>query len=49
MDTSKASIEVGIADEGRERGRNWGAIASTPEKVRRLMENLGPKENLLVC
>ncbi len=49
LDTSKASIEVGIADNGRERGRNWGSIANTPEKVRRLIESLGSKEELLVC
>ncbi len=49
LDTSKDSIAVGIADDGRERGRHWGAIENAPEKVRRLMENLGPKEELLVC
>lgn len=49
LDTSKASIAVGIADEGRERGRHWGSIENAPEKVRRLMQNLGPKEELLVC
>ena len=49
LDTSKASIAVGIADEGRERGQYWGAIENAPEKVRRLMQNLGPKEELLVC
>jgi transposase len=49
LDTSKDSIAVGIADAGRERGRHWGSIENAPEKVRRLMENLGPKEELLVC
>ncbi len=49
FDVSKARIEVAIADEGRERARNWGAIANEAEKVRHLLDNLGPREQLLVC
>lgn len=49
FDVSKESISVGIADEGREKARYWGSIKNTPEKVRHLMEHLGPKETLFVC
>lgn len=49
LDVSKASIAVAIADSGRERARYWGSIAYAAEKVRQLMHNLGPAEELLVC
>jgi len=49
LDGSKDTIAVGIAEEGREKALYWGSIANTPEKVRHLMDNLGPKERLYVC
>ena len=49
LDVSKKTIAVAIADEGREKARYYGGVENTPEKVRHLMKNLGPTEELLVC
>ena len=35
LDVSKEKIAVGIADEGREPPRFWGAIAHRPAAVRK--------------
>lgn len=40
---------VGVANGGGGRGRYWGTVPHQPEAVRKLTEQLGPKEHLLVC
>jgi transposase len=49
LDVHRDTIAVGVADREGGRGRYWGTIPHRPEAVRRLMEQLGPKERLLVC
>lgn len=49
LDVSKEKIAVGIADAGREAPRFWGNIRHTREAVRKLMEQLGTPEELVVC
>jgi len=49
LDVHKDTIAVGVADRDGGRGRYWGTIPHRPEAVRKLMEQLGPKEQLLVC
>ena len=49
LDVSKATIAVGLAKDGREHAHFWGTIENTPEKIHRLMENLGSQESLVVC
>ena len=49
MAVSKERIEVGIADAGGGRGRFWGGSRHEPEAVRRLMQQLGRPEELMVA
>lgn len=49
LDVHAESIQVGVADQGREQGRSWGMIEYRPEAVRKLMQRLGPPQQLLVC
>ena len=49
LDVSKQTIAVAVADQGREKARYYGGVENSPEKVRHLMHNLGPTEELLVC
>lgn len=49
LDVHQDTIAVGVADRKGGRGRYWGTTPHRPEAVRKLMEQLGPKEQLLVC
>ncbi|WP_258171232.1 transposase [Paenibacillus sp. R14(2021)] len=49
MDVSKETIAVAIAESGREEPRFWGTIPHKPEAVRKLLKQLGEKEQLEVC
>lgn len=49
LDVSKDTIAVAIAEAGRERARYWGTIQNEPAAVRKLIRQLGKKEELEVC
>jgi len=49
LDVSKKSVDVAVADHGREAPRYWGKIPNCPEAVSKLMRKLGDPKELLVC
>ena len=49
LDVHQDTIAVGVADRGGGRGRYWGTIPHRAEAVRKLMSQLGRKEQLMVC
>ncbi|TCZ68558.1 IS110 family transposase [Paenibacillus albiflavus] len=49
MDVSKDTIVIAIAESGREEARYWGSIPHKPEAVRKLIKQLGDKEQIEVC
>lgn len=49
LDVHQDTIAVGVADARGGPGRYWGTIPHRVEAVRKLLEQLGPKEQLLVC
>lgn len=49
LDVSKETIAVAIAEAGREKARYWGTIPNEPQAVRKLIRQLGKKEELEVC
>lgn len=49
FDVSKATIAVAVADSDGAEPRYFGAIANTPEAVRKLLGRLGRLDELLIC
>lgn len=49
LDVSKDQIAVGVADAGRHEARYWGMVPYEPERVRKVLAQLGSPEELLVC
>jgi transposase len=48
LDVHKESISVAVAERVGE-AQDWGTIINTPEAVRKLVRQLGPREKLLVA
>ncbi len=49
LDVSKETIAVAIAETGREKARYWGSIPHEAAAIRKLLKQLGKKEELEIC